>query len=192
MKPLYAFLYIILMSAPAAKADFFTIIRDGQEYRCTAQTPRSPEGAMECVNDAYRWILSKEEAFQLCQGAYSKAPASCAKNAFRYIFDRTESIELCQGSRTDTGPVDCAKKAFSWILSREEALHLCKGNGSLATVDCVKKAYSGIYSKEEAIRLCKSEPLLVMQTLKLVERSVEFHEIQLQKKKKEARPLSTL
>lgn len=192
MQPLYAFLLIVFLSAPAANADSFTLIRDGKEYQCVATSPSNPGGNIDCVNSAYSWIFTKEEALQLCQGATTIAPASCAKKAYSYILSREESIQLCQRSTSEEEPLNCFKAGYSWILNRNEALNLCSRNGTTANVDCVKKAYSGIYSKEEALRLCKAQPLMMMQTLQLMESSAEFQKMKFMKEEKALRlPLSS-
>lgn len=154
MKPLFTLIMFVVAAASSAKADSFTIIRDGRKYQCTSTDSRDPGGTIECAEEAYRGPFSKEEAMRLCTGSYSTAPARCAIDAYR-------------------GP-----------FSKEEAIRLCTGGGSTATAECAIKAYQGPYSKEEALRICRAEPRLMMRSLKLMEDSPDVQsKIQLFKNK---------
>lgn len=147
MKPLFTLFFLVLAAANTASADSFTIIREGQEYLCQATTsipPHNPNGALECIDDAYRGPFSREEAVRICQGANSKAPAECATEAYR-------------------GP-----------FSKEESLRLCARVGTREMAECAIRAYQGPYTREESIRICRQEPGLTIRALKLMESSSEM------------------
>jgi hypothetical protein len=164
----------VLLSFQLAKADSFTIIRDGNEYLCEQQgSPLDPGGNLECNDKAYSGPFSRDEAQRLCEGSHTDAPADCGIRAYNGPFSKDESIQLCIRARS-TGPADCAIKAYGGPFSKDESLQLCSLNGSTANADCAIKAYAGPYSKEEAIRMCKSQPLLVMRSLALIEQSQDL------------------
>lgn len=173
MKPLL--ILVMMLAASVAFADSFRIIRDGQEYLCSATAPTTPGGAADCVDKAYSGPFSKEESLRLCQGARSTAPADCALKAYSGPFSKEESIAMCTGARS-TGPIDCYNKAYAGPFTKAESMDLCSGDVTEANAECALKAYAGPYSKAEAIRLCKANPSLLLRSLKLMEQSKEVQQ----------------
>lgn len=162
--PRFFVLFATMIFSGAVSADSFTVIRDGKEYLCQESTPSQPGGSLECVNDAYAGPFSRQEAFDLCEGARSVAPSACAKRAYSGPFSKNDSIQLCRRA-TSTGPVECATRAYNGPFSQIESIQLCRQSGTAANADCAIRAYAGPYSKEEAIRLCRTNPNLVLRAL---------------------------
>ncbi|MGZ3725039.1 MAG: hypothetical protein ACXWQQ_04535 [Pseudobdellovibrio sp.] len=161
------------LAVGVAKADSFTIIRDGNEYLCQQTGPTNPIDSVDCANKAYAGPFSKDQAQQLCAGARSTAPADCAIKAYAGPFSQAQAVTLCIHAQT-TGPADCAAKAYAGPFSQDESVTLCSDNGTVANADCAAKAYAGPYSKDEAIKMCKASPLLVMRSLNLLEQSQDL------------------
>lgn len=139
----------------------FQVVQGGVTYQCTPISGggTSPgTGAVDCANRAFQGPFSRAESQEICQGAWSEAPALCAIRAFQGPFSRQESIDLCKGAIVLTdGPDACATKAFQGPFSRAESLRLCAG-GTVANFDCAIKAFQGPYSREESIKMCAARP----------------------------------
>lgn len=96
--------------------------------------------------------------------------ADCVNKAYAGSFSKAESLRLCAGA-TGIGPAECAQRAYASAFSRDESLRLCERTGTLATAQCAIKAYAGAYSREEAIQLCHRNPVLMLRTLNILEKS---------------------
>ncbi|MBL7717168.1 MAG: hypothetical protein JNL01_17015 [Bdellovibrionales bacterium] len=134
----------------------FQIVQSGVTYQCNPVSGSGSPGAgtVDCVDRAYQGPFSRSESQEICQGAWSTAPAECAIRAYAGPFSRQESIDLCKGAVVLTdGPDACAKKAYAGPFSREQALKICQG-GTVANADCAIKAYAGPYTKDEAVKMC--------------------------------------
>ncbi len=132
---------------------------NGIKHSCT---PLNNNGGnrIDCINLAYSGPFSREEAHQLCQGAYDDMPARCALRAYRGSFTKEEAIRMCIRAKSE-GPIDCFELAYSGPFTKEESLRLCSNSrASSRTAQCALDAYRGAYSKDEAIELCKGQKLL--------------------------------
>ncbi len=174
MKPLL--LMLGLLTTCSVFADSFTTVKDGKNYICTESAPPSPNGAADCVNEAYHGPFSQAESIRLCTGARNTDPAKCGITAYHGPFSTEQSIQLCQGTRTASGPADCAIAAYHGPFSTEESIELCARNGDMQTYQCAKTAYAGPYSTAEAVQLCKSANPLILRSLKLIEQSPEVQQ----------------
>jgi hypothetical protein len=129
---------------------------NGIKHSCT---PFNNNGGnrIDCINLAYSGPFSREEAQQLCQGAYNDMPARCALRAYRGSFTKEEAIKMCVRAISE-GPMDCFELAYSGPFSKDESLRLCSSyRANSRTAQCALDAYRGVYSKDEAIELCKRQ-----------------------------------
>jgi hypothetical protein len=132
---------------------------NGIKHSCT---PLNNNGGtrIDCINLAYSGPFSRDEAQQLCQGAYDDMPARCALRAYRGSFTKEEAIRMCIRAKSE-GPIDCFELAYSGPFTKEESLRLCSNNrASSRTAQCALDAYRGAYSKDEAIELCRGQQRL--------------------------------
>ncbi len=110
----------------AAPGDPFDLIQDGYRYHCVAENSHDPGKTLDCVDKAYAGPFTRDEATELCSGAFS------------------------------VGPAECAIKAYMGPFTRSESLLLCKRTGTLANAECAIRAYAGPYTREQAISMCRS------------------------------------
>ena len=132
---------------------------NGIKHSCT---PFNNNGGnrIDCINLAYSGPFSRDEAQQLCQGAYSDMPARCALRAYRGSFTKDEAIKMCTRAISE-GPIECFELAYSGPFTKDESLRLCSNyRASTRTAQCALDAYRGVYSKDEAIELCRGKQRL--------------------------------
>lgn len=168
-------LLIGFVTGAFARADSFTIIKDGKNYVCTStETPQPPPdngGVIACGNKAYAGPFNKEESVRLCAGALDVGPADCGIKAYAGPFNKEEAIQLCQGTRKVLGPADCGIKAYAGPFDKAQSVQLCAVTGTVETAQCAISAYAGPYTKEQAIQLCRQNAILVLKALQLLEQS---------------------
>lgn len=158
-------LALVAVLATTAKADTFTIIKNGKQYLC-APEPSDPGASIDCANLAYQGPFTRDEAEQLCSGAISTSPAKCARTAYNGPITKEQAIRLCQRATTDTGPTDCAKKVFNGPFTLEQAIQLCSNDGNVDRADCAIKAYAGAYTQDQAIQLCRGNTSVLNELVK--------------------------
>jgi hypothetical protein len=156
-----------LVGQQKVHADSFEIIRDGQSYLCEEREPSDPGSVIRCAETAYRGPYSRDQSTQLCQGARSEAPAICGIAAYRGPFSIEQSISLCIKA-SNNGPVECGVAAYRGPFNIEQSVRLCAQRGTTAHSDCAIQAYRGPYTADEAVELCRTTPLLVLETLKII------------------------
>lgn len=163
-------LFLMMLLIPSlCLADSFEITKNGIVYLCTSEAQPDPNGASDCVSKAYAGPFNQQQALQLCQGAYSTAPADCAAKAYAGPLSLDQAVNLCIRA-TSTGPADCVDSAYAGPFSLTQAIELCSDDGSLATSQCAIRAYAGPYSLQQAIDLCRRSPHLVNPAL------IEMHQ----------------
>jgi hypothetical protein len=144
---------VLLIISSMALAQTLEIEIGGVRHSCTPIG--TGPGRLTCIETAYNGPFNRDEAYTLCEGSFTDAPARCAIRAYRGPLTRDESINLCRRSYSE-GPAECVEVAYRGPFTRDEALSLCSHPRATAqNAHCALRAYQGPYSRDESIRLCR-------------------------------------